>query len=160
MEHHPFFLHDKKGNGSKDEMSSPSSSGHVSETHDKSEGDSKSDDEIDILGGSSSDSDEDELPLKHPLVSDSEDDEERAFSPDEQPALSDVANQNLFIPTWRIVDIDGDRIEVISIDPSSNDDELPESAYKKMHRRRELIEKMELREFLKARKKRTRGKKV
>lgn len=137
-------------------MSGQSSSGHVSETNDKS--DSKSD-EIDILGGSSSDSEDDELPLKHPLVSDSEE-EEYVFSPDEQPALSDVANQTLFIPTWRIIDIDGDRIELISIDPSSNDDELPESVYKRMHRRRELIEKMELREFLKARKKRTRGKKL
>lgn len=156
VEHHPFFLHDKKGSGSKDEMSGQSSSGHVSETNDKS--DSKSDDEIDILGGSSSDSEDDALPLKRPLVSDSE--EEYVFSPDEQPALSDVANQTLFIPTWRIIDIDGDRIELISIDPSSNDDELPESAYKRMHRRRELIEKMELREFLKARKKRARGKKV
>jgi len=156
VEHHPFFLHDKRSSGSKDEMSALSSSGHVSETHDKS--DSKSDDEIDILGGSSDSSDDEELPLKQPLISDSEE-EPRVFSPDEQPALSDVANQNLFIPTWRIVDIDGDVIELVSIEPSSNDDELPESAYKKMHRRRELIEKMELREFLKARKKRTNGKK-
>ena len=168
VENHPFFLNDKPqvkpvvevkpdplAEIKEEPQSEPSSSSSSS---------ADSDGEIDILGGSASEDDVPPMPILLPGKKKAQrkqiqgeiktSEEEVPYGPDEQPSLASVKDRNLHIPTWRLVaDEDSKRNLSLEQESSSDDEELPDAAYAKMHRRKEVIEKMELKEFMKLRKK-------